>query len=56
MTTWKVVQAFGDLEKVAWLIEEAITMAKVTGSKGSSYSESDTNGNTIAFAEVERTN
>jgi hypothetical protein len=55
MTTWRVVESFGDSELVARLTDQAITMASVTGSVGASYSESDTNGNTIAFAEVERT-
>ena len=56
MTTWRVTQSFGDSDIVARLVDHAITMASATGSVGASYSESDTQGNTIAFAEVERTN
>jgi len=54
MHKWIVAESFGDSDKVDSLIASAISMAKVTGSVGASYRETDTKGNTIAFARVER--
>ena len=54
MHKWIVTESFGDSDKVDSLIASAISMAKVTGSVGASYRETDTKGNTIAFARVER--
>lgn len=56
MDGWRVVESFGDSDLVAKLTDQAITMARVTGSVGASYSESDTLGNITAFAKVERNN
>lgn len=55
MTTWRIVESFGDSELVERLTQEAMGMAGATGSVSVTCSESDTQGNTIGFAKVERT-
>jgi len=54
MSKWIVTEAYGDADKVVKLIHEAIGIASVTGSKGTTSSETTVEGIIKATATVER--